>query len=253
MRSFVIAQGLPRCSRICQSAARSSGLASGPTFSMPSRRWATTSGRSQQSWQWQRSWKWYDGGASRQRARPSYFHPAVSHHTALATTATFVALSGEDDDASHKTGEERMLEVSRAETSKQIRDDKQGLARLGHSIILFLDSYVWEPLCTGVRILHLALIFVPVLLAIPVMWVGRRQHDRDNERSGTLWWYGFLVQSMEWAGPAFIKVHAPHLTSPEDSVICTCAWFINSTDEASNSWANGLLLDPISSRPKCAR
>lgn len=255
MRSFVIARGLPPCSRICHSAARSPGLASGPTFSMLSRRWATTttSGRSQQSWHWQSSWKWYDGGASRQRARPSYYHPAVSHRSALATTATFVALSGEDVDVSHKTGEERMLEASRAEISNHIRDDEQGLARLGHSIILFLDSYVWEPLCTSVRILHLALIFVPVLLAIPVMWVGRRQHDRDNERSGTLWWYGFLVQSMEWAGPAFIKVRAKYLLSTQDSVICTCVCFMNSTNDTSSSWANGPLLDPISSQPRCAR
>lgn len=99
-----------------------------------------------------------------------------------------------------------MLEASRAEISKQIRDDEQGLPRVGHRIVLFLDSYVWEPLCTGIRLLHLALIFVPVLLAIPAIWVGRRQRHRDNERSGTLWWYSFLVQSMEWAGPAFIKV-----------------------------------------------
>jgi aarF domain-containing kinase len=49
-------------------------------------------------------------------------------------------------------------------------------------------------------------IFVPVILSVPVIWFGRRQTDKDGERSGTLWWYGFLVQSMELAGPAFIKL-----------------------------------------------
>ncbi|KAK6858171.1 ABC1 family protein [Apiospora arundinis] len=44
-----------------------------------------------------------------------------------------------------------------------------------------------------------------VILAVPAIWVGTRQPDHDNERSGTLWWYGFLVQAMEWSGPAFIK------------------------------------------------
>lgn len=205
MRSFVFARGCAPCSRICQSTARSPGWANGPTAPISPRRWTATSWRTQRSWRWQRHWRWYGSGASRQRTGPFPRVLAASPSAALAT-ATFVELSGEDDDGSHKTGEERMLEVSRAEISKQIGDDERGLPRLGHRIILFLDLYVWEPLCTGVRFLHLALIFVPVLLAIPSMWIGRRRPDRDNERSGTLWWYGFLVNGMEWAGPAFIKV-----------------------------------------------
>ncbi|KAL1889686.1 hypothetical protein Cpir12675_005690 [Ceratocystis pirilliformis] len=36
--------------------------------------------------------------------------------------------------------------------------------------------------------------------------MGPRVAKQNNERSGTLWWYGFLVQSMEWAGPTFIKL-----------------------------------------------
>jgi len=50
------------------------------------------------------------------------------------------------------------------------------------------------------------IIFVPVIVAIPAIWIGDRVKDRDNERKGTLWWYGFLVSSMERAGAAFIKV-----------------------------------------------
>jgi aarF domain-containing kinase len=45
-----------------------------------------------------------------------------------------------------------------------------------------------------------------VIVTIPVIWLGQRQADKDDERSGTLWWYGFLVSSMERAGAAFIKV-----------------------------------------------
>ena len=30
--------------------------------------------------------------------------------------------------------------------------------------------------------------------------------DKDDERSGTLWWYSFLVHSMERSGAAFIKL-----------------------------------------------
>ena len=99
-----------------------------------------------------------------------------------------------------------MLEVSRQEIKKVIREDDTGFTRLRHQVMLFLDIYIWEPICTGVRFLQLAAIFVPVIITVPAIWAGQRQPERDNERTGALWWYGFLVKSMEWAGPAFIKV-----------------------------------------------
>lgn len=130
---------------------------------------------------------------------------AASGGAALGTAA-FVKLSEDEGDASGQTVELRMLEASRAEIAKELDADDRGFSRLRHRIVLFLDLYIWEPLCTGTRFLHLAAIFVPVLLAVPVIWFGKRQEDRDNERSGTLLWYSFLVKGMEWAGPAFIKV-----------------------------------------------
>lgn len=98
-----------------------------------------------------------------------------------------------------------MLEVSRAEIKKEVNENDTGFTRFRHEVVLFLDLYVWEPLCTGVRFLQLVGIFVPVILAVPVIWLGRRK-DRDGARMGTLWWYGFLVRAMELAGPAFIKL-----------------------------------------------
>ncbi|KLU82502.1 atypical/ABC1/ABC1-C protein kinase [Magnaporthiopsis poae ATCC 64411] len=121
-------------------------------------------------------------------------------------TAAFVQLSEEENGDDDETGEDRMLAASRREIAKKIRDDDRGLSRLGHQIVLLLDLYVWEPLCTGFRFLHLAALFVPVILAVPAVWVGRRVPERDNERTGTLWWYGLLVKSMELAGPTFIKL-----------------------------------------------
>ncbi|KAF5502681.1 ABC1 family protein [Colletotrichum aenigma] len=121
-------------------------------------------------------------------------------------TAAFFELSQKDNEGTDQTGEKRMLAVSRSEIKKTVADDDRGVSRVWHTLKLVVDVYIWEPICTGVRFLHLAAIFVPVLLAVPAIWIGRRQPDRDNERSGTLWWYGFLVQSMEWAGPAFIKL-----------------------------------------------
>ena len=121
-------------------------------------------------------------------------------------TAAFVSLSETDNSGTEKTAEQRMLEVSREEIRKKVDDQEWGVARLRYEVVLFVDLYIWEPLCTGVRFLHLAAIFVPVILSVPALWLGSRQPDHDNERSGTLWWYGFLVKSMERAGPAFIKV-----------------------------------------------
>ncbi|KAK0662578.1 ABC1 family-domain-containing protein [Cercophora samala] len=120
--------------------------------------------------------------------------------------AAFVELSEKDNDGPRDTGEKRMLEVSRDEIKKKVSDSDTGLARIRHQIVLFLDIYIWEPICTGVRFLQLVTIFVPVILTVPAIWIGNRQPDRDNERTGTLWWYEFLVQAMEWAGPAFIKL-----------------------------------------------
>ena len=99
-----------------------------------------------------------------------------------------------------------MLEASRAEIAKEIPEDVHGLRRIWKTVFLFVDTLIFEPIATTFRFLHLVVIFVPVIGAMPLIWLGRRQKKRDNERSGTLWWYSFLVRSMERAGPAFIKV-----------------------------------------------
>ena len=130
----------------------------------------------------------------------------ASAGAAALGTAAFVELAQKDNSGTEQTGENRMLEVSRAEVKKQVSEEDHGLRRVVHKAILLLDLYVWEPIWTGVRFLQLVIIFVPVIISVPVIWVGRRQPNRDNERTGTLWWYGFLVSSMEWAGPAFIKL-----------------------------------------------
>ncbi|KAH6894343.1 hypothetical protein B0T10DRAFT_399387 [Thelonectria olida] len=121
-------------------------------------------------------------------------------------TAAFVELSQRDNRSSEETGELRMLEISREEIKKGVDQESRGLSRVVQQVKYFLEFFIWEPVCTGVRFLHLVVIFVPVIFAVPAIWLGRRQPHRDNERGGTLWWYGFLVRSMELAGPAFIKL-----------------------------------------------
>ena len=158
----------------------------------------------------------------------------------LLSPAAFVALS-EEDTGDGKTPEEHMLEASRAEIAKEIPEDVRGLRRLWEAIYLYVDTLIVEPIATTFRFLHLVIIFVPVLGTMPLIWLGRRQKNRDNERSGTLWWYSFLVRSMERAGPAFIKVCRKIQLEQGFQA-----------DLVSPSLVNGQLQDPTSSLKKCA-
>lgn len=139
----------------------------------------------------------------------SYAHPVKSRKRivflSLLTPAAFVQLS-EDDIDDGKTAEEHMLAASREEISKKVPDNVHGLRRVADYTIYFLDQWVYEPIATGFRFLHLFVIFMPVIISVPMVWVGRRQKDMHDERLGTLWWFRFLVNAMERAGPAFIKV-----------------------------------------------
>jgi aarF domain-containing kinase len=114
------------------------------------------------------------------------------------------------------TGEEKMLEASRNEIRTTIPENARGLSRLWQATYVFFYCYVYEPIATGIRFFHLVFIFIPVIAAVPIMWFGPRSGNRGGERLGTLWWYDFLVRSMERAGPAFIKV----TTFPWISYIC---------------------------------
>lgn len=178
--------------------------------------------RQQQGWQWT---------VPPHRGRAPLL--AAAQATGALGTAAFVKLS-ENEEASGDTGEQRMLQASRKEIAKKVDNADRGLSRLRHKVVFFLDVYVWEPLCTGFRFLHLALIFVPVILAVPAIWMGRRRKDRNNERSGTLWWYGFLVTGMEWAGPAFIKVRTTRVTNFR-------AWFESQVQNKGTLSGNSLL------------
>ena len=156
---------------------------------------------------------------------------------AALSPAAFIELSEEGDNG--ETGEERMLQASRQELAEYVPEGLRGSRKIRRSIWKFLDTYIIEPIATGFRFLHLVIIFVPVILTIPAIWIGQRQKDKDNERSGTLWWYRFLVRSMERAGAAFIKVSRLVPRRCEPSLIAII------------SWDNGLLLAPMSFLNRC--
>lgn len=123
---------------------------------------------------------------------------------ALAPSA-FLKLA-EDSEGHKKTGEMQMLEASRNEIRKAVSPDAKGLSRACQSVSVFFYYYVYDPIATGFRFLHLVVIFAPVIITIPAIWIGKSVESLNGARSGTLWWYRFLVKAMERAGPAFIKV-----------------------------------------------
>ena len=137
--------------------------------------------------------------------RPPPPIPGRTLRFATLSPLAFVSLSQHDSEDG-RTHEEAMLEASRKELKEHVPKALQGSRKVRRGIYFFIDMYIIEPIATGLRLLHLVVIFVPVLVTIPSIWFGKRQPGHDNERSGTLWWYGFLVRSMERAGATFIKV-----------------------------------------------
>lgn len=116
-----------------------------------------------------------------------------------------------------KTIEQLMLEESdleREELLQAISKDRHVVFRIANHIKILAVNWVIEPIATGFRFVTLVTIFVPLILAIPLVYLGKRLPEKNNERQGTIWWYAFLIKSMEQAGPTFIKVGIslkPHL------------------------------------------
>jgi aarF domain-containing kinase len=125
---------------------------------------------------------------------------------AALSPLAFVKISEEPNGDDGKTSEEKMLEISREELDNYVPAPLRGSKTVRVGIWRFVDTWIVEPLATGLRFLHLVVIFAPVIASVPMMWFGQRIADRDNERSGTLLWYRFLVWSMERSGAAFIKL-----------------------------------------------
>ncbi|KAL5535829.1 hypothetical protein ACEPAF_3923 [Sanghuangporus sanghuang] len=110
-----------------------------------------------------------------------------------------------DDEASESQPEAQLVINSPDEEDRSIR------ARIRR----ILNDWLWEPLFTARRFAYLLIIFVPVILTAPVVFFGTVEVRAGGERTGTLWWYNFLVRALQMAGPTFIKL-AQWAASRED-------------------------------------
>jgi aarF domain-containing kinase len=111
-----------------------------------------------------------------------------------------------------KTRERLMYEASMKE-EQEMRDTIGGRV---HPIVAFVRDWIWEPVTTALRFVHLTIIFLPVLVTMPLVLIGPVKMHKANERWGALVWYKYLTWTMEAAGPSFIKVIDEH----EFSVDC---------------------------------
>lgn len=143
--------------------------------------------------------------AQGRQKRATSIRPALI--AALAPAAFVKLAETDDDDDDDETGERLMLDASRQEIRDDILEKTEGRIPIGGPRLAYWAYYVYDTIATGVRFVHLVVIFLPVILMAPTVWLGKRIKDRDDgARTGTLWWYSFLVKAMERAGPAFIKV-----------------------------------------------
>ncbi|TFK94383.1 ABC1-domain-containing protein [Polyporus arcularius HHB13444] len=77
---------------------------------------------------------------------------------------------------------------------------------LSARIITFIRERILEPIFTAQRFVYLFCVFVPVLLATPMLLVGQPEERLAGDKWGAVWWYDFLTSQMQRAGPTFIKL-----------------------------------------------
>lgn len=77
-------------------------------------------------------------------------------------------------------------------------------------MIGLLTDYIWGPILTARRFIHLFYLFLPVVITMPMLLVGSPDMQMHGDRWGAVWWYDFLVKRMQAAGPTFIKVIDVH-------------------------------------------
>ncbi|BFZ60304.1 hypothetical protein YB2330_001340 [Saitoella coloradoensis] len=119
-----------------------------------------------------------------------------------------VSVNRKEEEKAPLTHEMQMLEDSERElvARLEVSQDAPIWKRFFMRVALWLRKWITEPIATGFRFVHLVILFAPLILGIPLIFLGYRVKEKDNERLGALWWYAFLVKQMERAGPTFIKL-----------------------------------------------
>lgn len=99
-------------------------------------------------------------------------------------------------------------DISTPEDIEEMREEpsQRKVIRIIDRILDWLDTWFLEPLLVCKRLVHVILLFSPIVIAIPIAFFGEKNPDEHDERTGTIWWYNLIMNQMELAGPTFIKV-----------------------------------------------
>ncbi|KAK6505903.1 hypothetical protein TWF506_010837 [Arthrobotrys conoides] len=160
----------------------------------------------------QPGWTPFSQRQSKHRPHANFrIHPLLPSSIMLTSLSLFFLAPATSRDHDSKDVEPPTQELRLLAKSEEENQDKKmggGLSvrgTLGYARYC-IHAYFLEPVATALRFLHLALLFLPVMITMPAIWIGPRKPLQDGERAGTLWWYRYLVKSMEMAGPTFIKL-----------------------------------------------
>lgn len=129
------------------------------------------------------------------------------------------------------SGTETREEALYLASQKDLDDKARGLDRENPSkmhiwyknVVRWFYKFCYDPLATCFRFVHLAVLFGPVILTLPIVLVGPRvassmtkaysviedeptSAGAVKDRVGAIWWFRYLTWTMEMAGPSFIKV-----------------------------------------------
>jgi hypothetical protein len=136
-------------------------------------------------------------------------HRVILAISAAAAVPAVIHVSENDKQEDDSTLEQLLLDTSEDERTAHlygVNAEHSIFYRFFRHMKIAFMRYIYEPIAIGLRFIQLVVIFVPVFATIPFIFIGLRDPQHDNERTGTLWWYAFLVKQMERAGPTFIKV-----------------------------------------------
>ncbi|KAF9144537.1 hypothetical protein BGX30_012477 [Mortierella sp. GBA39] len=136
-----------------------------------------------------------------------YVIPAVVTQGSLALFGPGILLEARDLPVHHQHAKPaHPIPYIKTEIIKEAAQDPSFWRRLRHQLEDLWEDYVVHPVLTIWRFGVLALIFLPLIVTVPAVFIGERNKELSDERSGTLWWYSLLVKHMELAGPTFIKL-----------------------------------------------
>ncbi|KAJ2270594.1 hypothetical protein GGH14_000240 [Coemansia sp. RSA 370] len=123
----------------------------------------------------------------------AFLHPAKPNSTPHAvqshSDADNIVFNSQKDDLAESDG-----------LLSSLRERGQRLFQL-----VVVDG-VFELLLTVLRTGELIVYFIPLFIAYPAVWFGKRNLDRGGESAGALWWYKLLRIQMSRAGPTFVKL-----------------------------------------------